>query len=66
MVQQKKQQDNFYALASIFILTTGLLTVVRIYTPLDILLMDRFFPGWGWVQIFILGVYSVFLATARI
>lgn len=63
MTDLKIPRDNFAPLASIFVLTTGLLSVIRIFTPLDILLMDRFFPGWGWLQIFVLGIYSSWIGA---
>jgi ferredoxin len=48
-------------LAVIFLLTTLTLGIARQMAGLPILLADRFFPGWGWLQIFVLGLYAVWV-----
>jgi hypothetical protein len=57
-------------LAIIFVLTTLTLALARQMASLPILLTDRFFPGWGWLQILLLGIYATWvgkkmLSTAK-
>ena len=46
---------------SAIILTAGMLTVVQIVVDRPMLLVDRFFPGMGWIEILILSLYAGFL-----
>jgi polyferredoxin len=48
-------------LAIIFVLTTLTLGFARQMASLPILLTDRFFPGWGWLQILLLGIYATWI-----
>ncbi len=48
-------------LAVIFLLTALTLGIARHMAGLPILLADRFFPGWGWLQIFLLGLYATWV-----
>ena len=48
-------------LAIIFVLTTLTLILARQMASLPILLADRFFPGWGWLQILLLGIYATWV-----
>jgi len=48
-------------LAIIFFVTTLTLGFARHMVSLPILLADRFFPGWGWLQIFLLGLYATWV-----
>lgn len=44
--------------AAVMILVCAGLAVARAKVPFPILLADRYFPGWGWLEIFILGFYA--------
>uniref|UniRef100_I2Q6Q0 4Fe-4S ferredoxin-type domain-containing protein n=1 Tax=Desulfovibrio sp. U5L TaxID=596152 RepID=I2Q6Q0_9BACT len=44
-----------------FWLTAGLLAVARAKAPFPVLLADRFFPGWGSLEILALGLYAAWL-----
>jgi ferredoxin len=44
-----------------FLLTIAGLTLARQKTPLDIILVDRFFPGGGWIIIILLGCYAAWI-----
>jgi len=44
-----------------FWLTAGLLTLTRAKAPFSVLLIDRFFPGWGPLEILVLGLYAAWL-----
>ena len=46
---------------SAVILTTGMLIVVQIMTKRPMLMVDRYFPGMGWIEIVALSLYSGFL-----
>ncbi|ACV68565.1 4Fe-4S binding protein [Desulfohalobium retbaense] len=50
-------------LAAIFLLTVVLLALARRSTPFPILLADRFWPGSGWLEILVLGLYAVWAGT---
>nr|WP_306770944.1 4Fe-4S binding protein [Desulfovibrio sp. JC010] len=47
--------------ASIFLLTALLLEITRSKVSFPILLVDRFFPGWGRAEIFLLAFYASWL-----
>lgn len=47
--------------AAAFWLTVGLLGLARSKVAFPILLADRFFPGWGWLEIALLGFYAAWL-----
>lgn len=42
-------------------LTTALLLVTRAKTPMPVLLLDRYLPGWGLVEVFGLAAYAAWL-----
>lgn len=44
--------------AAVFLLTVIGLALIRSRVPFPILLADRYFPGWGWLEIMALGVYA--------
>lgn len=46
-----------------FILTIIILWVVEWKVEMPMLLFERFLPGWGWVEMVVLGVYASFLFT---
>jgi ferredoxin len=50
--------------ASVFLLTAGLLFLVRAKTPLPVLLADRFLPGSGPLEILALALYAALVAGA--
>lgn len=50
------------AQALAFLLTVAGLALARQKTSFDIILADRFFPGGGWVAIFLLGFYAAWVA----
>ncbi len=45
-----------------FVLTTLVLIIAMAKSPVDILLLDRFFPGNGGIEVLILATYSAFVA----
>ncbi len=45
----------------IFVLTAALLGATREMVRFPILLLDRFFPGWGWLEIFALAAYAAWV-----
>ena len=46
------------ARAAALLLTVAGLALARTMVPFPILLADRYFPGWGWAEILLLGVYA--------
>jgi ferredoxin len=50
--------DRTGARAAAFLLTVIGLALIRSRVPFPILLADRYFPGWGWLEIMALGVYA--------
>jgi ferredoxin len=46
------------ARAAMFLLTVIGLAVARAKAPFALLLADRYFPGWGWLEIMALGLYA--------
>jgi polyferredoxin len=46
---------------AVLLITAGLLTVVKLMAPYEMLLADRFVPGAGWVQIVALSLYGALL-----
>jgi polyferredoxin len=57
----KRDTELAVPLATTFGLTTLTLTLARQMTRFPILLTDRFFPGWGWLQILLLGIYATWI-----
>ncbi len=43
------------------ILTAGMLIIVQIMTKRPMLMVDRYFPGMGWIEIIVLSLYAGFL-----
>jgi NAD-dependent dihydropyrimidine dehydrogenase PreA subunit len=62
---QLKSADSL-APGSAFLLTVAALALARQMSPLDILLIDRFFPGGGWISVFLLGVYAALITTVML
>ncbi len=44
-----------------FLLTAGLLTIVQVKVSLPMLLMERFFPTFGWLEILGLALYAAWI-----
>lgn len=59
----KPESLNLPALAAIFIICTGLLTLIRLLAPVPVLLADRFLPGAGWLQTVIFGFYAAWVGN---
>jgi len=53
-----KNVDQDVARAALFLLATFGLAMARFKVSFPILLVDRYFPGWGWLEIAMLGVYA--------
>jgi len=53
--------NNALPRAIAFIAASGLLLLARAASPLDLLLADRYFPGFGGLQIFALGLYAAWI-----
>lgn len=53
-----RNKDSGWFKASLFLLTALLLEITRSKVPFPILMADRFFPGWGRAEIFILALYA--------
>lgn len=48
--------------AAAFLLTAGLLAIARAKASVPVLLIDRFLPGSGWLEILALALYAAWLA----
>jgi len=46
-----------------FVITISLLFFVEWKVAMPMLLLERFLPGWGWIEIVVLGFYAAFLFT---
>jgi ferredoxin len=57
-----QKQGHAWLATSVFVAVAGLLVWVRRMVDLDLLLLDRFLPGFGGVEILALAVYGGFLA----
>jgi hypothetical protein len=53
-----KNNEQAVFRATIFILVVAGLAVIRLKVPFSILLADRYFSGWGWLEITLLGFYA--------
>jgi len=53
-----KDSDQATTRAAMFILTVVGLAAARANVSFPILLADRYFMGWGWLEIFLLGFYA--------
>ncbi|MEN8154125.1 MAG: 4Fe-4S dicluster domain-containing protein [Acidobacteriota bacterium] len=63
-LRERFDQDLETSLSSTiaFVTATMILIIAKIKTPLTILLADRFYPGSGWITIFLFAVYGAFAA----
>lgn len=50
------------AMAWAFLLTVGLLAIARNMVEMQMLIVDRFFPTFGWVEILLLALYASWIA----
>ncbi len=57
------KNQNFPALAAIFIISVVLLVLARELAPVPVLLADRFLPGAGWLQILVFGLYAAWVGN---
>ncbi len=48
---------------SVFFLTAVTLSMIQLKVQLNMLLLNRFLPGFGWVEIFLLSVYGAVVAA---
>ncbi len=61
VTERKKVRSHWGAVSASIILTTGMLCVVQIMVERPMLMVERFFPGFGWLEISILALYAGFL-----
>lgn len=60
---RKPDPDNTAWISSlVFLLVTAILGFIQIKVKLDMLILNRFLPGFGWVEIVLLAGYGAFLA----
>lgn len=57
----RRQPEQAAIGGGIFVLTSALLGASRETVRFPILLLDRFFPGWGWLEIFALALYAAWV-----
>jgi ferredoxin len=57
--------NSFFSPISVipFIATVSLLLFIEWKVKMPMLLLERFLPGWGWIEVIILGLYASFLFT---
>lgn len=52
--------------AALFLLTAGLLGLARTSARIPVLLLDRWFPGWGGLEVLALAAYAVGVGSAML
>jgi polyferredoxin len=57
----KLKPETIKPALSASVLTAFILFFARWKVPFDIILLDRFLPGWGWLAIILMAVYSFFI-----
>lgn len=66
-IKNKRRNDNSekkaVPLGIIFICTFGLLYIIRIKAPLQMIVADRFLPGTGGIEIFLISLYAVWIGS---
>ncbi len=60
-IEGKKTIAHLGAIIASIILTVGMLSIVQIKVERPMLMLERFFPGFGWLEIAILALYAGFL-----
>ncbi len=58
---EKSTDFHWGPLLSSVVLTAGMLTTVQIVVEQPMLMVDRFFPGMGWIEIIALSLYAGFI-----
>jgi len=61
----RSKQTEHIRFASFFLTISGLV-LAKSMAPFPILLIDRYLPGWGWVEVMLLGYYAQALSSALI
>ena len=61
LAREKEEADAFFR-AIVFMAVFFCLFLMRRFAPLDFLLLERFFPKWGGVEIFFAACYGSFVA----
>lgn len=56
-----KNTESGYSSSGAFVLTGILLVVVKLKIEMQVLLVDRFFPGFGWIEVFLLSLYAAII-----
>ncbi|MEG6549954.1 4Fe-4S binding protein [Desulfocurvibacter africanus] len=54
-------EERAAPMAAAFLLTAGLLGIVQAMAPLPLLLAERYLPGWGHAEIFLLSLYAAWI-----
>jgi hypothetical protein len=57
-----KERSAAMASAAAFIVAMAGLACVQHFAPRPMLLLERFFPGWGWLEVAALSAYAAFVA----
>jgi len=69
LLYKKKNLDRYIyasndkALAAVFFLTALLISIAHIKVKIPVLLIERFFPTFGWLEIFLLSLYAVWITS---
>jgi polyferredoxin len=61
VTEGKKANSHWGAIASSVILTTGMLCIVQVMVERPMLMIERFSPGSGWLEIVVLALYAGFI-----
>ncbi len=56
-----RARERATPMAAAFLLTAGLLGIVQAKAPLPLLLVERYLPGWGHAEIFLLALYAAWI-----
>lgn len=54
-------ENRTIPIIAVFVLTALTLGFVHLKVNLTMLIVERFFPGWGWLEIFAITLYAAFL-----
>lgn len=54
-------EERAAPMAAAFLLTAGLLGLAQTMAPLPLLLAERYLPGWGWIEVFLLALYAAWI-----
>jgi len=61
LTEEKNVSFYWVPIISAVILTAGMLTTVQVVVERPMLMVDRFFPGMGWIEIVLLSLYAGFV-----